>query len=298
MTIETKNSEPERVAYNYCVSFVDLLGQRDALKGQGLLIPPQTEDERKAFHSILKNSIGAITKLQERAEAMLKPLLNPDPNSPRRASLPPEQRATWDEMMRTHLTTQRWSDGLVSFACLGDANVKCKVNGVSAIFCLAGALCLVGLATGHPIRGAIEIAWGVELHAGELYGPVVARAYELESEVAQYPRIVVGPETVRFLQAHAANTAEDVFSQTDREFASLCLDMLVPDADGHWLLHYLGEKFQFAVTHGQHEELYKAARQFVQDQLALHQHHQNSKLAFRYSHLLLYFDAHPPAAQG
>ena len=295
MTTEPKNSEPERVAYNYCVSFVDLLGQRDALQGQGLLIQPQTEDDRKAFHSIFKNSIGAITALQERAEAMLEPLLNPDPNSSQRASLPPEQRTTWDEMMRTHLTTQRWSDGLVSFACLGDANVKCKVNGVSAIFYLAGALCLVGLATGHPIRGAIEIAWGVELHPGELYGPAVARAYELESEVAQYPRIVVGPETVRFLQAHAANTAEDVFSQTDREWASRCLDMLVQDADGHWLLHYLGEKFQFAVTRGQHEELYKDARQFVQDQLALHQHRQNSKLAFRYSHLLLYFNAHPPA---
>lgn len=297
MTSETNKSEPERVAYNYCVSFVDLLGQRDALKGQGLLVPPQAEDERKAFHNILRNSIGAITKLQKQAEAMLRPLLNPDPNSPRRASLPPEQRATWDEMMRTHVTNQRWSDGLVSFACLGDTNVKCQVNGVAAIFYLAGALCLMGLASGHPIRGAIEIAWGVELHPGELYGPAVARAYELESEVAQYPRIVVGPEAVRFLQTHAANAAQDVYSRTDREFASLCLDMLVQDADGHWLLHYLGEKFKFAVTRDQHGELYKAARQFVHDQLAAHQQQENSKLAFRYAHLLLYFDAHSPATQ-
>lgn len=295
MTTDTKTSNPERVAYNYCVSFVDLLGQRDALQGQGLLKPPQSEDQRKAFHDVLRNSVGAITKLQERAEAMLGPILNPDSNSPRRASLPPEQHATWDEMMRTRVTTQRWSDGLVSFACLGDTDVKCQVNGVSAIFFLAGTLCLLGLANRHPIRGAIEIAWGVELHPGELYGSAVARAYELESEVAQYPRIVVGPETVRFLQAHAANPGQDVFSQADREFASLCLDMLIQDADGHWLLHYLGEKFRFAVTHGAHEQLYGAARKFVHDQLITHQQQRNSKLAFRYSHLLLYFDAHPPS---
>lgn len=168
---------------------------------------------------------------------------------------------------------------------------------ISAIFYLAGTLCLIGLAAGHPIRGGIEIAWGMELHPGELYGPAVARAYELESEVAEYPRIVVGPETVRFLQGHAANPAEDAFSQADREFASLCLDMLVQDTDGHWFLHYLGDKFQFAITRGQHERLYEAARKFVHDQLEAHRQQRNSKLAFRYAHLLLYFDAHLPTAQ-
>ena len=295
MTTDTKTPDREWVAYNYCVAFVDLLGQRDALRGQGLLIPPESEDQRKAFHDILRASIGAIIKLQERAEDMLAPVLKPNLKSPRRAALPPEQHAMWDEMQLTRIATQRWSDGLVSFACLGDTDIKCRMNGVFGIFGLVGTLCLLGLATGRPIRGAIEIAWGVELHPGELYGPAVARAYELESEIAQYPRIVVGPETVRFLQAHAANPGQDVFSQTDREFASLCLDMLVQDVDGHWLLHYLGEKFQFAVTHALHVELYDKARKFVYDQLFTHQAQRNTKLSFRYSHLLQYFDAHPPA---
>lgn len=297
MRDDTNESDDKWVVYNYCVAFVDLLGQRDALRDQGLLKPPETEEEQKAFHDILRNSIGAIIKLQRRAEEMLTPILDKNLNSPRRAALTPEQQTIWDEMNRTRVTTQRWSDGLVSFSCLGDKDVKCQINGVFGIFGLVGSLCLLGLASSRPIRGAIEIAWGVELHPGELYGPAVARPYELESEIAQYPRIVVGPETIRFLTAHASNPEEDVFSQTDRELASLCIKMLAQDADGHWLLDYLGETFQFAVTHTQHTDLYNAARKFVVEQFLKHQANQDTKLAFRYSHLLQYFDDHPPISQ-
>ena len=293
MSTETGNSDHEWIAGNYCVSFIDLLGQRDALRGQGLLPPFESEEERKKLHEILRNSIGSIIKLQKQAEDMLEGL-KPNLDSPLRAALPPEQHATWDEMQRMRIKTQRWSDGLVSFVCLGDTDIKCQMNGVFGIFGLAGVLCLLGLATRQPIRGAIEVAWGVELHPGELYGAALARAYELESEIAQYPRIVVGPESVKILMAHAANLEQDVYSQADRNFAILCLEMLIQDADGHWLLHYLGDKFQSAITHNHHAELYIAARKFVFEQLSEHQANLNTKLAFQYLHLLQYFDAHQP----
>ena len=294
MATDSATPTRELFVHNYCVSFIDLLGQRDAMRNQGLLIPAESEDQLKKFNEVLRNSIGAIIKLQERAESMLAPVLSQNFQSPRRAALPPEQREIWDEMNLTRIQTQRWSDGLVSFVCLGDTDVKCRMNGVFGIFGLAGTLCLLGLATGRPVRGAVEIAWGVELHPGELYGPAVARAYELESEIAQYPRIVIGPETIRFLEVHAANPDQDVFSKTDRELALLCRSMAVQDSDGHWLLHYLGDAFQSAVTHGQHVELYTSARKFAFEQLHEHQTKRNTKLAFRYSHLLQYFDAHPP----
>ena len=40
-------------------------GERDAMRGQGLLKPIESEEQRKVFHDILRNSIGAIIKLQE-----------------------------------------------------------------------------------------------------------------------------------------------------------------------------------------------------------------------------------------
>lgn len=293
MSIDSENSETKWLAGNYCVSFIDLLGQRDALRGQGLLPSFETEEERNKLNVIIRNSVGAIIKLQEQAEEMMSEFLNPNLNSPLRAALPPDQHAAWDELQLTRIKTQRWSDGLMSFMCLGDTDIKCLMNGVLGILGLAGTLCLLGLATRRPVRGAIEVAWGVELHPGELYGAAVARAYELESGVAQYPRIIVGPEAVKLLRTHAANPGQDVYSQNDRELAKLCLGMLVQDADGHCILHYLGDGFQQAISHDSHAKLYIAARKFVYEQLLEHQASRNTKLSFRYSHLLQYFDAHP-----
>ena len=139
------------------------------------------------------------------------------------------------------------------------------MNGVFGVFGLTGTLCLLGLATRRPIRGAIDIAWGVEIHQGELYGPAIARAYELESEIAQYPRIVVGPEMVHFLQAQAAYSGEDIFLQTNQGLAAVCLKMLIQDVDGHWILNYLGKEFQNSITKEAHGDLRKKAREFVAD---------------------------------
>ncbi|MDP2762270.1 MAG: hypothetical protein Q8O64_18040 [Sideroxyarcus sp.] len=299
MTTADSSKPPEQwAAYNYLISFIDLLGQSDALKGQGLLPVFKTEEDHKRFIGTLKDSIGAILKLQDRADDMLREGQRESPESPFRASLSPDQKVLWDEMLRARVTTQRWSDGLVSFVCLGDKDIKCPLNGIFNIFGSAGSLCFMGLATRHPIRGAIDVAWGVEIRPGELYGAAVARAYELESMYAQYPRIVVSHRVIGFLQAHKNNQEQDAYSSNNRGLAELCLGMLAQDADGIWILHYLGDQFRQAVTHLHHKELYLKARQFVEEQLHVHQQAANSKLAFRYSHLLLYFDAHQPDAAG
>lgn len=296
MSIEPVKPAKEMLVSNYCASFIDLLGQRAALNGQGLLPPFGSEEEKRELNAKLKESVGAIISLQRLAETMLKPLLNPNPQSSLRASLPPEMHTYWDEMSHTRVKTQRWSDGLVSFVCLSNDEVKCQMNGVFALFAQAATLCFLGLANRCPIRGGIEVAWGVELHPDELYGAVVARAYELESEVAQYPRIVVGFETVGLLETFRNNPEQDIYSQANRTMAELCMGMLIQDVDGYWIMHYLGKKCQYAITHNHHAKLYAAARKFVHDQLLEHQANLNTKLALRYSYLMEYFDAHQPVA--
>ncbi|NOY73700.1 MAG: hypothetical protein GXP14_15270 [Gammaproteobacteria bacterium] len=295
MTDDTDNLASNAfAAYNYCVSFIDLLGQRDALKDEGLLKAFESDTEEKRFINTLKESIGAITKLQSRADDLLREAQKDRPNSPFRATLSQQQQTIWDEMLRERVSTQRWSDGLVSFVNLGDQTIKCHLNGVFNLFATAGSLCFMGLASRKPIRGAIDIAWGMELHPGELYGAAVARAYELESIVAQYPRIVVGTRAIQFLDAHGRNPEQDVYSANNRALAQLCLGMLARDTDGVWILHYLGDDFRNAVSYDHHNDLYAESHAFVREQLGKHQEAADSKLAFRYAHLLSYFEAHRP----
>ena len=298
MTTSKAKKKPDKWnIYNYCVSFIDLLGQKDALQGQGLMPIFNSDEDRQEFFDTFKGSVGSILKLQEDAEEMLEVTHRERPDSPFHENLSHEQQQIWDQMKRTRVTSQRWSDGLVSFTSLGDKEIKCPLNGVFDILALSGSLCFMGLASGRPIRGGIDIAWGVELRPGELYGAAVAQAYELENIHAQYPRIVVGQRVLHFLYAHIKNQDQDVFSANNRELAKLCLDMLVKDVDGLCFLHYLGEGFRLAVSHQYHNQLYNEAHKYIIDQLKIHRNSNNTKLAFRYSYLLLYFDNHPPSEE-
>jgi hypothetical protein len=45
-----------------------------------------------------------------------------------------------------------------------------------------------------PIRGAVEVGKGFEWPEGGVYGPIMADVYELESQIAYYPRIVIGQD--------------------------------------------------------------------------------------------------------
>lgn len=293
--IEKKQDSKNYEVFNYCVSFIDLLGQREAYRGQGLVT---SETDTEALYSTIRDSIYAIDLLQTDAETMIQDGPKGDPGSPFRAKLSEEEKAIWDKMLFTRLTKQHWSDGLVFFTCLADKEVACLMNGVYKIFALSGSLFLLGLARNQPIRGAIDIAWGVELHPGEINGAVVANAYELESKVAQYPRIVISPWTIAFLRAHREKTEEDLFSRYDRELANLCWNMVLQDADGYCILHYLSDTFTESITQAQHESLYGMALDKVTKQMEQHKTTGNSKLAFRYSYLLSYFERYPPSARS
>ena len=172
--------------------------------------------------------------------------------------------------------------------------IACVLNGVFAIFSLMGWLCFNGLARGYPIRGAIDVAWGTEVRVGEFYGAAVSNAYDLESKVAQYPRIVVSNETVNFLEVNSLNPAEDSASVINRELAKLCIAFLAQDKDGYRIINYLGGAFREAVLNSTFLETYEPAANFVAKSLAEARKNQDTKLTPRYEWLLEYFVRHTP----
>jgi hypothetical protein len=207
------------------------------------------------------------------------------------------EREVWRQFHIDNTITQRWSDGLMVFASLADAGQRPVIHDVYTELCLAGAMCLIGLAGKAPLRGGIDIAWGIELNAGELYGPAVANAYILESACAKFPRIVVDEHVVRFLETIMRSTANDLVSKASRVYAEKCLGMLSRDKDDVLFVDYLGQAFEEAVTSVAIEGLWTHARSFVDEQLTLHAEGGAEELVRRYSALAEYFDAHPPPSK-
>ena len=286
------NKETINIA-NYCVSFIDILGQRSEYKNEGLLRKYESTEDKEKFEIKVQNTIGKIDYLQRTADNFVNRVLNY--KSPEREMLSPDRKDIYDKLKEVHLNRQRWSDGLVYFISLEEGDVKCPVNGVHIQLITTCFLCFFGLANKIPLRGSIDIAWAAELHKGELYGAALAKAYELESQVAQYPRIVVGTRAVDYLIANMNNPPSDIYGEHNRALAKTCYDMLAQDFDGYYVAHYLGGVFQQMVTRNLHNDLYQPSLNFIREQCKKWKDERNTKLSSRYSHLLSYFLSHSPS---
>jgi len=270
---------------NYCMAFIDLLGQRDAMRGEGLLPLFQSEGDEEKFRERVKESIGQVIRLQENAAGFLRDR----PELSIREQLGKEELRVYDESKRLSMKQQRWSDGLVLYTSMQG---RVPMNAIFDIFCTAGGLCLLGLGQKDPVRGGIDISWGAELHEGEIYGAVVANSYELET-IAQYPRVVVSDRVVQYLNVAIEQCDENDKAQLmNKALAELCLNMVVTDTDGYFIINYLGEAFTEACTKDNNSEMFKEAYDFAKEQYIAHQKTRNSKLAIRYNWLLAYFEAH------
>jgi hypothetical protein len=143
------------------------------------------------------------------------------------------------------------------------------------------------MSKGWAIRGGIELGLAMDIDDTEVYGPAIARAYTLESKVAQYPRIVIGEELIRYLYeiaGHAATTGEE---KAHAKLAERSLNMFVVDDDGQTFLDYLGAEIQSVMS----KEMIQNAYNFTIQESIKHKECKNSKLGFRYTLLRNYFES-------
>ncbi len=265
---------------NYVVAFVDLLGQRNEMVGCGLL-----PTDRSQALATAQRSVGRVKRVHSFVESMYDEMKGP----PDVSRVPQPLRDEFREAMRTELRFQRFSDGLVAYACLEEVKDVVPLNGVLGLLTTCGALCLMSLAEQNPIRAGIELAWAAEENGKELYGCALAKAYKLESEVAKYPRVVVGEELLGYLQWHAARKEMDRATQLCVSVAKDCLSLVSKDDDGVYIVDYLGVGFRGRTEAHIERDLHTAALTFARAQLGLWKTNQNNELTNRYQRLLSYF---------
>ncbi len=196
-------------------------------------------------------------------------------------------------MRQMDVRFQRFSDGLVVYHSIADSVVKCPTRAIFGMLGACGSACLVGLAASRPIRGGIELGWGAELWKNELYGSVVPKAYTLESEVAQYPRVAVGGDVLAYLHSFENNDESDIFSKFNKKLAHDCLELMCIDCDGVVIVDYLGQGFRehLNMSSSLDPKVIATAFHFVLEQLDFWAHKRNTKLVSRYMMLRDYFSA-------
>ncbi len=276
----------------YLVAFVDVLGQKEKLLRFKDL--PETEKENKEFIETLKETFGTIDGIRSLFEtyyASYNTIKDPV------LSMTEQQRKTFHELQKCELKFQRFADTIIVYVSLAEKISKVPIHGVYAAMLACASMFFMSLVGRHPLRIGIEVGWGAEMYEGEIYGQALYEAYRLESEVAQYPRIVLGEELIRYLMGRSRVEGSDVAAQITRETAKLCLGLISQDFDGYPILDYLGKGFQKVISNNiQPDELAKA-EEFLFEQATRWKQERNTKLSFRYALANAYFLSRLPLWQ-
>ena len=277
---------------HYAVGFFDLLGQQDHLRNLTHLPDKNDPAALAKTREDLKQTYGAVLGMRKLFEdafaAFIRKPLATD-------ALSPEQRVIYSQMTNNPIQAHGLSDSMLVFLALTNTDTaKLHVRGVLGIISSAALTFLGCLGVGHPIRGGIDIGVGFQPSEREIYGPALSRAYALESSIANYPRIVVGDEMIRYLNETHNQAPVDAFARESKSVAANCIQCLAYDDDGIPFIDYLGQYFRDLFDSHADGTFIDVAYNKVLEFSDRAKKEKNSKLAFRYTLLRNYFDDRLP----
>ena len=228
---------------HYVVAFLDLVGQRDALRR--LLRIPATPAEEQEFIEAARESLGRVLELRQDFatyfDAEKRAHLDP-------TNLPPALRDVFRAATQTKCTVSGLSDAVVIAVPLGGDDEHCTaMNSVELTILSICGLAAGAFGVGLVFRGGLDVGIATSIEPNEVYGPALARAYQLESEVAEYPRFVVGDELLEFLESVKSRDPKTKLGEMAKHVAASCRRMIVQDTDGRQMLDFLGTEVRTAL---------------------------------------------------
>ncbi len=267
----------------YLVAFIDLLGQQEALSRFKRFPNFDNKEEISEFENIAKSTFGVILSFYKTFTDFFKEFSSQEEKSP------------YSMIMTGHaIKFQRFSDGVVVFVSLHNEVRKIPTQGVFGILAACASTLLLQLSQGRPLRGGVEIGIGMELNDNEIYGPAVSDAYNLESKIAKYPRIVIGKELINFLHMNSnLFTDNNPYNAYSKALSDICHSLIAIDDDGYPFIDFLGEGCKkYVYKNNEHvKDLVVRAYNSIAKESEKWKSNRNSKLAFRYTLLRNYFEA-------
>lgn len=216
----------------HLVCYIDLLGQKALFEknfGDKIFInmTEEIQNEVNSTSSSLLAIKQRFAELPKFLEGHSK-LNSPDKN--------------YDSVLqRLSPKVQQMSDTIMVYiqwptASPDDCAVFCHI--MIILFVGLSRLWIAALKNNIPLRGAMTLGPGWELddELPNLYGPVIAKASQLEAHIANYPRLLLSDDFV--------NEMKDVYSNALK--CQICSppsdDWISRDFDGCWILHYLDKR--------------------------------------------------------
>ncbi|MCH8805637.1 MAG: hypothetical protein IH986_06065 [Planctomycetes bacterium] len=269
---------------------IDLLNQGKQLDEWSQF--PDGSEEEANFVQALKRTVGRVHSIRKAFKGFAEAYTRRSEGHPLRAQLTEEQKAESRRLLDFEFNCQSFSDTIVLYSPLTIPGGDTTVYGVYGMLFGSASVLLMALAEGVPLRGGIEVGMAIDYFPDEVYGPALRRAYLLEQHVAQYPRIVVGRETVAYLRHCVDSPVDDVASKLNREFAKVSLSLIAEDQDGVSFVDFLGQHVrQLYPSESDYCETVKKGYEFVKREHKRFAAARDHKLALRYAWLRQYYES-------
>ncbi len=287
------NIENDTTYYGYhVVCLIDVLGQKKKLARWAEL--PEDSQTSPEFIEDIRDTVGTVLAFREgfiRFFDQSGQCTMPD----RVAALGKEQMVQYHRAKEYSVNVERFADTFVFSSQIlnshGDTSIMPAYHILNAC-CMAMLWSLEGKT---PIRGAITIGAGAVLEDNSFYGHALAEAHHLESEVADYPRIILSPNFQSFLAEGHKYSSDPVVSSTMKEFGQICRSLVCQDEDGCFCVDFLGKGVRSILTpESSWATAATNAYHFVRSEAIRFRDERNTKLARRYSALQRYIESRLP----
>jgi hypothetical protein len=253
---------------------MDVLNQREKLARINKL--PENDEEKEFFISLLKDTYGVIDGFQ----TLFESYLSQTRSRSSALTVPKIGRDYFKRVVGEDVGRTLFSDSMLYYVSLNEERGAVPTIRIFDLLVAASSVIGGALAAGHPSRGGLDIGIAARFPRVGIYGPGLYKAYALESEVAQHPRIVVGSELFGYLKSSAQDPEATRESTLRRLYAQKCLDLTYVDTDGTHALDYAGKAIRD--LYPDWRDVISKAAEFAHREWERFKKEGNHKLASRY----------------
>jgi hypothetical protein len=281
----------EHLVSHFVCALVDVLGQQEELR-----VLDADDDfydlESAVAHDEFLKRLSRCRSVVENIRIVIHENINRwYPSIDDFELLSEEQRTKTLAEVKHRVSVSTFSDLVLAYGSVDSSSTRVPMVQIWSMACAVMFCQLAALANRCAVRGGIELGLGFEFGSNDLYGPVLSRVYSIESDVAKYPRVVIGSRLFRFVNHVAESGYAGEYTTLNQSMAQNLLRAFVIDPwDGEPILDFCGEAHHEWIKGREWEsgKLYFDAMGFVHAEHLRLVEAKNDKLSHRYAALAGY----------
>ena len=224
-TEKSRETSERKIGY-YVVAVLDILNQKEKLASMNKL--PETKKEKLLFGEQLRGTYGEVQRIRSDFDTYIDSFLEAKKTG-LLATLA-KQSPVVAKSRNINIKRHYYSDTIVLYCPLAENDYSIALSSILVIISAIAHLQIKLLSQKIVFRGGIDIGIAGNFLKNEIYGNALYKAYHLENNIAQYPRVVIGGDLVEYIKNHQISRGKDFIENVKINMADDCAAFIKQDS--------------------------------------------------------------------